>query len=405
MVVVEFVNALGTWVKESLFKWLHKASIFSIMAGECTDVTTIKELPVCCCWVKSGVPEEHFTEILLLKKALAKSIVEYCREKNIQLGRLIGMGFDGVATFSGDKTGVQRRLKELSPHALFVHCCCHVLQLASMQAANATPGIMHVYTTLMTLWKFFHYSPKCAESLKEIQKVLDLPELKIVKPSDTRRHAHECCVKAVKASYSPIVLALENIYETSHEPEALGLSKALCSHSIIAAIPLDYILPQEAKFSHALQTKHLDLSLISSLVDATLNSLDATLPSVNWVLQLQDPREELKAATYIEVTYLDIRSFQEIVGKPFIRLIKDTYPASLDPPQKMCYQLPFMETVQFKLSMDSLGEIYQLYHWKEQNLRMQPLSRLTSAQSGKCIVISLAAKRIYIHSTEGITHQ
>ena len=48
---------------------------------------------------------------------------------------------------------------------------------------------------------------------------------------------------------------------------------------------LDYILPQVAKLSHALQTKHLDLSLISSLVDATLNSLDdAILPSANWVL-------------------------------------------------------------------------------------------------------------------------
>ena len=63
----------------------------------------------------------------------------------------------------------------MSPH-------CHVLQLASVQAANATPGIKHVYTTLMTLWKFFHYFPKRAEPLKEIQKVLDLPELMIVKP-------------------------------------------------------------------------------------------------------------------------------------------------------------------------------------------------------------------------------
>ena len=73
----------------------------------------------------------------------------------------------------------------------------------------------------MMLWKFFHYSPKRAESLKEIQKVLDLPELKIVKLSDTRWHARELCVKAVKASYSSIVFALENKYETSHEPEAL----------------------------------------------------------------------------------------------------------------------------------------------------------------------------------------
>ena len=134
----------------------------------------------------------------------------------------------------------------------------------------------------MTLWKFFHYSPKHAESLKEIQKVLDLPELKTVKPSDTCWLAHECCVNAVKASYSSMVLAFENIYETSHEPEAFGLSKALSSHSTIAAMYLlDYILPQVAKLSRALLTKHLDVSFISSLMDATLNSLDAILPSAN----------------------------------------------------------------------------------------------------------------------------
>ena len=103
------------------------------------------------------------------------------------------------------------------------------------------------------------------QSLKEIQKVLDLPELKIVKPSDTRWLAHEHCVKAVKASYSSVV-TLENICETSHEPEALGLSKALSSHSIIAAMYLlDYILFQVAKLRRALQTKYLDPSLISSL--------------------------------------------------------------------------------------------------------------------------------------------
>ena len=91
------------------------------------------------------------------------------------------------------------------------------------------------------------------QSLKEIQKVLDLPELKIVKPSDTCWLTHEHCVKAVKASYSSIVHALENIFETAHEPEALGLSKALSSHSTIAAMDLlDYILPQMAKLSRAL---------------------------------------------------------------------------------------------------------------------------------------------------------
>ena len=82
-------------MEESPLKWLHKAPFFSIMADECTDVTTIEELTICCRRVESRVPEEHFIEILPLKKANAESIysalVEYCREKNIQLGRLIGM--------------------------------------------------------------------------------------------------------------------------------------------------------------------------------------------------------------------------------------------------------------------------------------------------------------------------
>ena len=45
--------------------------------------------------------------------------------------------------------------------------------------------------------------------------------------------------------------------------------------------------------------------------------------SANWGFQLQDAREELKAAIDNEVTHLDMRSFQERLGKPFVRLIKD----------------------------------------------------------------------------------
>ena len=34
---------------------------------------------------------------------VCSALVAYCREKNIQLGRLIAMGFGGAATFSGDR--------------------------------------------------------------------------------------------------------------------------------------------------------------------------------------------------------------------------------------------------------------------------------------------------------------
>ena len=182
-----------------------------------------------------------------------------------------------------------------------------------------------MYATLMALWKYFHYSPKRAESLKAVQSVLDLPELKIAKPSDTRWLAHERCVKAVKASYGAIVVALNNIHETTHEPEALGLSKALSKVSTVAAMyMLDYTLPQVAKLSKTLQTEHLDLSIIPSLVDSTLDALDDTvLPAANWVLELLDEAENVEKTADIEVSLEDITTFQANVAKPFIAHLKD----------------------------------------------------------------------------------
>ena len=235
------------------------------------------------------------------------------------------MGFDGASTFSGKRTGVQARLKKHAPHAIFVHCHCHMLQLACVQAANNTSGVKHVYTTLTTLWKYFHYSPKRAQSLKEIQNVLELPEFKVIKPSDTRWLAHERCVKAVKASYTALVVTLDNNYQNFHEPEALGLHRALCQFTTIAAIYLlDYILPNVAKLSKTLQTKQLVLSVIYSLVEAVLKSLDdAITPSANWVLELLDSKDNIKQTTGEAISVEKIQAFQQNVGTPFVNFIKE----------------------------------------------------------------------------------
>ena len=135
------------------------------MADECTDVTTVEGYQFSAVGLRMGyISVEYFLEIVPLKSADAKTIystlVEFLKEKSIQISKLVGMGFDGAATFSGKHKGVQSLLKKNSPHAVFVHCHCHLLQLACVQAANNINGIKHVYVTLTSLWKFFHYSPK-----------------------------------------------------------------------------------------------------------------------------------------------------------------------------------------------------------------------------------------------------
>ena len=147
--VTEFVDAIDQWVQEVLLARIHHTSVFSLMADECIDISTVEELSIYCRWVEDGVPVEHFLDILPLKRTDAETIysaiVSCLREKNIQLSKLVGMGFDGAATFSGKRSGVQMRLKTNAPHALFVHCHAIFFNL-HMYKLQTMPVELSMYT-------------------------------------------------------------------------------------------------------------------------------------------------------------------------------------------------------------------------------------------------------------------
>ena len=82
-------------------------------------------------------------------------------------------------------------IRTLAPRALFVHCRAHVLQLCCVSAARCLPSLKKVFAILMFIWKMFHYSPKKFSALKEMQALVNQPQLKMIKPSDTRWLAHE----------------------------------------------------------------------------------------------------------------------------------------------------------------------------------------------------------------------
>ena len=54
-------------------------------------------------------------------------------------------------------------MKRVAPRALFVHCHCHLLQLACVQAANLIPGIKCV-CDLDIIVDVFSVSPKRTKS-------------------------------------------------------------------------------------------------------------------------------------------------------------------------------------------------------------------------------------------------
>ena len=83
-------------------------------------------------------------------------------------------------------------------------------------------------------------------------------------------------MRAVKASYSANITALDHIIANHTNQRLWELKKLFARYQQLQLYMylLDYVLPLVAKLSRALQTENLDLSMISSLLDATLHSID-----------------------------------------------------------------------------------------------------------------------------------
>ena len=74
------------------------------LADECTNISTVEELSLFCCWEENGVPEEHFLEIIHLHEANANgiysAITECLKQKELTVSK---MGFDKAKAFQEQK--------------------------------------------------------------------------------------------------------------------------------------------------------------------------------------------------------------------------------------------------------------------------------------------------------------
>ena len=122
---------------------LKASPYFSIIANECQDINTNEELKIYFRSLLGEKPEEHFVNIHHITaqdaSATTDAIYSFMESNNLEYRKLIGQGYDGATTFSGHKSGVQLRIHTHVPHAIYLHCSCHKLQLASVQAAEDVP--------------------------------------------------------------------------------------------------------------------------------------------------------------------------------------------------------------------------------------------------------------------------
>lgn len=69
-------------------------------------------------------------------EAIASKIFEFIDSLNLNSVPIIAQAYDGAAVMSGIKNGLQTKIKQKHPEAIYVHCMAHKLNLVVVDTCN-----------------------------------------------------------------------------------------------------------------------------------------------------------------------------------------------------------------------------------------------------------------------------
>lgn len=81
-------------------------------------------------------------------------------EKYEYRSKLVGQCFDGASVMAGQVNGLQSKIKNEAPQAVFVHCAAHRLNLVLQQSCNSISECRVFFANVTGFSSFFHHSAK-----------------------------------------------------------------------------------------------------------------------------------------------------------------------------------------------------------------------------------------------------
>lgn len=306
---------------------------FTIIADEVTDPHANQEiLSVCVRFVDLTSPQNpHIKECLInlvnVERAnastIAKKILESISHPSIALnaGNIRGQAYDGAAVMSSEIAGVQAKIKEISPLALYTHCYAHTLNL-SIAASCKVQEVRNLIGIINESYLFLNNSPK-RQRFFERALGLYLPESKhsklpgLCKTRWVERHTcfevflemYECFVTFLDAIISPseyqeLLLNDESWnWDRETKVKAQGLKSSLSSFHCIAVFMITKNVLDEVKaLASKFQKRDHDIAEAYKMVDSSIKKIGTIRENIDKVFSSWYNSEILPLASSVGVS-------------------------------------------------------------------------------------------------------
>jgi hypothetical protein len=279
----EVVDLLASKVKKIIVNDIKSAKYFSVIVDSTPDISHTDQLSFVLRYVgKDGLPIERFIQFIPNSghkaENLADTVLNTLESHSIDINDCRGQSYDNASNMSGIYSGLQARIKEINPKALFVPCAAHSLNLVGTCAASCCQEACTFFNLVQNVYNFFTASTKRWEKLMQCQ----VHKSKTVKGlSDTRWYAREDACRSLCENWESIIEAL-HFYQNDpcEKPlirnEACGILNGM--YRLETALMLEIwtdILERFGKVSETLQSVDTSIERANRLYDSLVGYMDS----------------------------------------------------------------------------------------------------------------------------------
>ena len=290
-------------IREKLTYSLRESNLpYTVIADETTDhFSHVEVLTVCVRFVDISLPTTpHIKECFVyLQRAnaagISRKILDALTDPSVSLNpaNIRGQAYDGASVMSSKVNGVQAKIRETSPRALYTHCYSHCLNL-SIAASSEIQEVRNLVSLINEVYLFLSNSPK-RESLFALTVKNFLPSSshsKLPGLCKTRWVERHTCFEVFLEMYEAIATFLDAIVLPCDYPElastdgswnwdketktkAQGLKASLTSFPTVATFLIAKNVFDEAKSLAAkLQKRDQDVYEAFKMVDNVIKQLN-----------------------------------------------------------------------------------------------------------------------------------
>jgi hypothetical protein len=122
---------------------------------------------------------------------------------------ILGQCYDGASVMSGKNKGVQTKLREIYPNALYTHCYAHRLNLVLVDTVSDLPKAFEFFSLVEALYVFLS-RPNAHERYVRFQQQQGLCVRELQRLSDTRWTSRYQSLDAISQRLTIIVQVLSD---------------------------------------------------------------------------------------------------------------------------------------------------------------------------------------------------